>query len=106
LRLIVPAVEAQEWIAQHYTSLGLKVSVEAFRKDYSSNVIAELPGYGDASKVVIIGAHYDSRALSLSVRPFLLPFEGHQALHTALLTLRSLRLRRHTERQLTRPRCG
>lgn len=60
------AVEAQEWIAQYYSSLGLVVSTEHFRKDYSSNVIAELPGFGDASKVVIIGAHYDSRSTSLS----------------------------------------
>ena len=46
---------------------GLVVSTEHFRKDYSSNVIAELPGFGDASKVVIIGAHYDSRPTSLTV---------------------------------------
>jgi hypothetical protein len=48
-------------------TVGLVVSAEDFRAGYSKNVIAELPGYGDASKVVIIGAHYDSRSTSLSV---------------------------------------
>jgi len=60
------AVEAQKWIADYYSSLGLVVSAEDFRTGYSKNVIAELPGYGDASKVVIIGAHYDSRSTSIS----------------------------------------
>jgi hypothetical protein len=58
------AFEAQDWIEQYYVSLGLKVKTEFFRAGYSYNVIAELPGSEDPSKIVLIGAHYDSRSTS------------------------------------------
>lgn len=43
------------------------MKTESFRSGYSQNVIAELPGSGDPSKIVLMGAHYDSRSTSLSV---------------------------------------
>jgi len=61
------AVEAQQWITNYYQSLpGLKVNTQFFRAGYSENVIAELEGAEDPSQVVLIGAHYDSRATSIT----------------------------------------
>jgi hypothetical protein len=57
--------EAAQYLRHHYESLGLSVTLEPFI--YSTkpmtNVIAELPGIGpDSEHVLILCAHYDSRA--------------------------------------------
>jgi len=46
---------------------GLGVSTYPFLEGYSDNVIAELPGSVDPSKIVILSAHYDSRSTDLKV---------------------------------------
>jgi Zn-dependent M28 family amino/carboxypeptidase len=58
--------QAQKWIADYFSSLGLDVRTEPFRAGYSHNIIAEIPGSVDPSKIVLFGAHYDSRSTSLS----------------------------------------
>ena len=52
-------VNCQNWLAAEFAALGLNVST--FDYDYGADdVIAELPGLKDPSKIVIIGGHYDS----------------------------------------------
>eukprot|EP00002_Diphylleia_rotans_P022522 TRINITY_DN440_c0_g2_i1.p1 TRINITY_DN440_c0_g2~~TRINITY_DN440_c0_g2_i1.p1 ORF type:complete len:452 (-),score=94.25 TRINITY_DN440_c0_g2_i1:136-1491(-) len=55
------AVEAQEWIARLYASLGYSVTIQPFFTGFSPNVIAELRGSVEPEKYVVIGAHYDCR---------------------------------------------
>jgi hypothetical protein len=58
-------LEAEKWISSQYAQLGLGVSTYPFLEGYSDNVIAELPGSVDPSKIVILSAHYDSRSTDL-----------------------------------------
>jgi len=63
---ISPTVlEAQKWLEGQYSGLGLAVSLFPFQPGYGSNVIAELKGSEDPSKIVVIGAHYDSRSTDM-----------------------------------------
>jgi hypothetical protein len=54
--------EAQTWIKNYLANLGLEVSTSSFRSGYTSNVIGRLKGSKFPQKIVVIGAHYDSRA--------------------------------------------
>jgi len=56
------ALEAQKWLEQEYLALGFRVITIPFGPDYSDNVIAELKGEEDPSKIVVLSAHYDSRS--------------------------------------------
>jgi hypothetical protein len=58
--------EAEKWIHQQLTDLGLQVSTFPFRAGYSSNVIGELKGADDPSKIIVISAHYDSRTTTFN----------------------------------------
>jgi len=58
------ALDAAKWIENQFRSYGLSTSQEIFRSGYCPNVIGILPGLIDPSKIVIVGAHYDSRASS------------------------------------------
>lgn len=65
------AVEAEAWIAAEMIQLGFEVSTFFFQENMSSNVIGELVGTRNPQKVVIVGAHYDSRATGRSnTHPF------------------------------------
>lgn len=55
------AKEAAVWIGGLFKQYGLEVSNQIFRTDYSANVIGIKQGATDPSKIVVIGAHYDSR---------------------------------------------
>jgi len=59
------AIEATKLLEAHYTKTGLSVHKYTFRNGYSDNVIAELKGSEDPSKVVLFGAHYDCRAANI-----------------------------------------
>jgi len=52
-------VEAQNWIFDRFTSIGLSPTLHSFGGG-ADNVIAEITGVVDPGRVVIIGAHYDS----------------------------------------------
>lgn len=54
-------VAAANWAEEQFKSYGFTVTRDEFRSDMVPQVIAELPGVKDASKVVVAGAHYDSR---------------------------------------------
>jgi len=58
-------IEATNLLEAHYSKSGLEVTKHAFRSGYAENVIAELKGREDPSKVVVIGAHYDCRAANI-----------------------------------------
>jgi len=62
--LSVGAKDAAIWIQKHFELYELKTSTMQFRADYSSNVIGIKEGQKDPSKIVIVGAHYDSRGPS------------------------------------------
>lgn len=48
--------DIQGWL----NALGLSTSTQQFDSNYSSNVVAELPGTTSPEKIVVIGAHFDS----------------------------------------------
>jgi len=54
--------EAQAWIKERLESLGLEVTTFPFRTGYSDNVIGDLKGAEDPTKIVVVSAHYDSRS--------------------------------------------
>jgi hypothetical protein len=58
------SVEAQNWIAQQFTDLGLSVEIMDFQMSGSAsdNVIATLTGTVYPDEYVICGSHYDSYA--------------------------------------------
>jgi len=60
------AVVASEYLAAQFTKYGFKVATQAFRTAFSSNVIATLEGKGNASKLVLVSGHYDSRGTQVS----------------------------------------
>ena len=53
------AVIAQNMIEAEFQSLGIATRLEFFGSS-SMNVVGEIPGVGDPSKIILIGAHYDS----------------------------------------------
>lgn len=54
-------VAAADWVEKQFQSYGFTVTRDQFRSDMVPQVIAELKGTKDASKVIVAGAHYDSR---------------------------------------------
>lgn len=56
------AMEAAEYLEEVYSSFGFTVTRFDFRSDYSPNVIAEKKGETNPDKIVVVGAHYDSRS--------------------------------------------
>eukprot|EP00754_Rhynchopus_humris_P051456 Rhum_TRINITY_DN9558_c0_g3::Rhum_TRINITY_DN9558_c0_g3_i1::g.33988::m.33988 len=54
--------EATQLIADNYAGLGMTVTRKSFRDDMSALVVAEVKGHGKDKKVVVIGAHADSRS--------------------------------------------
>ncbi|TAJ21530.1 MAG: M28 family peptidase [Planctomycetota bacterium] len=54
------ATTAQNQIAGWLTGFGFAPTLHTFSASYSKNVVAEIPGSVDPSKVVVLGAHYDS----------------------------------------------
>jgi len=56
------AVQAQNYIESQFRFYGFNASRHFFRAGYSENVIGNWPGVGDASRLVLITAHYDSRS--------------------------------------------
>lgn len=58
-------LEAQKWIEKTLQDLGLHVVSTPFKTGYTNNVCGYLNGTVAAKKVVVIGAHYDSRARSM-----------------------------------------
>ena len=54
------AVAAQSVIEGWFQGVGLAPTTQSFDPQFSSNVIAEIPGAVDPNKVIVIGAHYDS----------------------------------------------
>jgi len=53
---------AAEWASAQFTSYGFQVTRDSFRSDYTSQIIAELPGVEEPDKIVVLGAHLDSTA--------------------------------------------
>ena len=53
---------AADFIEQSLTRSGLRVERQPYRADGKTyyNIEAEKKGYGDASRIIVIGAHYDS----------------------------------------------
>eukprot|EP00026_Physarum_polycephalum_P008461 Phypoly_transcript_08547.p1 GENE.Phypoly_transcript_08547~~Phypoly_transcript_08547.p1 ORF type:complete len:446 (+),score=64.23 Phypoly_transcript_08547:139-1476(+) len=58
------AVVASEWLTRQFTSFGFQTSIQCYRADYSCNVVATRKGSTLPNEVIIVGAHYDSRASS------------------------------------------
>lgn len=50
-----------QWLSDQYKGYGFSPSIESFQSTYGPNVIATLRGVQEPEKVVVIGAHYDSR---------------------------------------------
>lgn len=55
------AKDAALWIENEFKSFGLTASQIQFRSDYSPNVLGVKLGVTEPSKIVVVGAHYDSR---------------------------------------------
>jgi len=60
------ALEAANWLEKQYASYGFQTYQDKFRSDYCPNVIATLRGKTDPDRVVVVGAHYDSRGAARS----------------------------------------
>jgi len=58
------AIDASLWIQKQFDSFGLTTSRLTFRSDYSPNVLGIKQGATDPTKIIVIGAHYDSRGPS------------------------------------------
>jgi len=57
------AIEAAQFLEAKFQSLGCQSTrLQQFRSGYSPNVICELPGFDQDAPLVVVGAHYDSRA--------------------------------------------
>ena len=63
------AVTAQNQLEAQLQSYGISTSLQNFGSSYSRNVIGEIPGTVDPSKIIIVGGHYDSINLSGSSQP-------------------------------------
>jgi hypothetical protein len=53
--------QAAEFVAGELAKFGFEVSRHSYNSEITDNVVAELKGTGDASKIVVMGAHFDSR---------------------------------------------
>jgi len=60
------ALEAANWIEAQFRSFGLSTFQQPFRNGWCPNVIGIKQGVSDPSKIVVVGAHYDSRGPSVS----------------------------------------
>jgi hypothetical protein len=57
------AQAAANWIQSKFLSFGITdVQFEAIPGGYKPNVVATIPGTGDPTKIIVLGAHYDSYA--------------------------------------------
>ncbi|GJJ16050.1 hypothetical protein Clacol_010329 [Clathrus columnatus] len=56
------AREAATWLKAQFEENGAKCEFHQFRPDYSPNVICRYAASGDSDGIIILGAHYDSRA--------------------------------------------
>eukprot|EP01064_Diplonema_japonicum_P010038 TRINITY_DN17403_c0_g1_i1.p1 TRINITY_DN17403_c0_g1~~TRINITY_DN17403_c0_g1_i1.p1 ORF type:complete len:862 (+),score=216.49 TRINITY_DN17403_c0_g1_i1:51-2636(+) len=54
--------EAGQWIEKQYEAYGFATETHRFREDMSPNLIATLKGKTNPEKVIVVGAHYDSRS--------------------------------------------
>eukprot|EP01062_Namystynia_karyoxenos_P036638 TRINITY_DN2669_c0_g1_i1.p1 TRINITY_DN2669_c0_g1~~TRINITY_DN2669_c0_g1_i1.p1 ORF type:complete len:470 (+),score=79.77 TRINITY_DN2669_c0_g1_i1:76-1410(+) len=54
--------DAQKWIEERFAGYGFSVSRFEWRADMSPVVVAELKGSAHPEKVIVAGAHYDSRS--------------------------------------------
>lgn len=53
--------QAANWAASIFAGYGFDVTRPVFRADMTPQVIAELPGTEAPERIVVVGAHYDSR---------------------------------------------
>ena len=53
--------QAANWAASLFAGYGFEVQRPSFREDMTAQVIAELRGTETPERVVVVGAHYDSR---------------------------------------------
>ena len=60
--------QAADWAAAQFAGYGFEVARPSFREDMTPQVIAELRGSEEPERVVVVGAHYDSRG-TLSSSP-------------------------------------
>jgi len=60
------AVKASEWIVSQFSQFGLKAGTQCWDPRYSCNVVGILQGATFPSEVIVLGAHYDSRAANSS----------------------------------------
>jgi len=56
------SVQASEYLVNQYTDYGLETSTFFFQTNFSDVVIAESTGTSYPDEVIVVGAHYDSRA--------------------------------------------
>jgi len=60
-------VTASQWLLKEFASFGFTVSTQPYRDGYSENVVAIWPGgFENNTEVVVVGAHYDSRASNVN----------------------------------------
>jgi len=62
------AVAAQNWLVGEFQAMGLQVSTFDFDSG-ADVVVAELPGVTDPTRIVVLGAHYDSLNFSTTTGP-------------------------------------